>query len=49
MPSINAALINAIAKVDPLNLAILFVGLSSLGVIWLASIAIRNNNRGAKK
>jgi hypothetical protein len=49
MPSLNAGLITAIAKVDPLNLAILFVGLSSLGVIWLASIVIKSSNQRGKK
>lgn len=49
MPYINTDLINAIANIDPLNLAILIAGLSSLGAIWLASIVVKNNNRSTKK
>ena len=42
MPGVDASLIAAIAGVDPLTLAILFIGLTSLGVIWLAGIIVRN-------
>ena len=34
--------LNAASKFDPLTLAILFIGLISLGVIWLAAIIIRS-------
>jgi len=36
------------ATMDPLTLAILFIGLISLGLIWLASIAIGRMERSQK-
>lgn len=37
------------ATIDPLTLAIMFIGLISLGVIWLASIALgRSPKRSIK-
>lgn len=42
-------LLDIAATIDPLSLAILFLGLVSLGVIWLASIAITNNHRSRRK
>jgi hypothetical protein len=43
------ALIATAAAVDPLTLAILFIGLISLGVIWLASIALGGMTRSPRK
>lgn len=43
------ALIATAATVDPLTLAILFIGLISLGVIWLASIALGGITRSSRK
>jgi hypothetical protein len=43
------ALIATAAAVDPLTLAILFIGLISLGVIWLASIALGGMTRSSRK
>lgn len=48
MPEINT-LITAVAAMNPLSLAILFIGLISLGVIWLASIAIASATKRPKK
>jgi hypothetical protein len=42
-------LIGIATGIDPLTLAILFIGLISLGVIWLASIAITSANRNSRK
>ncbi|MFZ3019550.1 MAG: hypothetical protein WA056_13960 [Gallionella sp.] len=42
-------LIAIAAAMDPLTLAILFIGLISLGLIWLASIAIGSESRKSRK
>lgn len=49
MPKITAALIGAAANIDPLTLAILFLGLVGLGVIWLAALVIKTGPGSAKK
>jgi hypothetical protein len=41
VPQIDSSVLDAAANVDPIRLAILFVGLTSLGVIWLASVIIK--------
>lgn len=41
--------IEAASKVDPLTLAILFIGLISLGVLGLAVIVIKLGFKGVKK
>lgn len=33
--------LNFLSTINPLTLAIMFIGLISIGVIWLASIAIK--------
>ena len=48
MSDIKALIVTA-ATMDPLTLAILFIGLISLGVIWLASIAIGGGTKGPRK
>jgi len=40
--------LEAASKFEPLTLAILFIGLISLGVIWLAAIIIKSNGREEK-
>ena len=41
--------LEAASKFEPLTLAILFIGLISLGVIWLAAIVIKSGNRDERK
>lgn len=48
MPKITADTIQAAAGIDPLNLAILLIGVISLAAIWLAAVAIRASVRGKK-
>lgn len=43
------SVLDAASKFDPLTLAILFIGLISLGVIWLAAIVIKSGFRNTKK
>jgi hypothetical protein len=45
VPHIDQSILDAVVNVDPIRLAILFVGLTSLGVIWLASIIIKHLGR----
>lgn len=40
--------LEAAAKFEPLTLAILFIGLISLGAIWLAAIVIKSGFRNGK-
>lgn len=47
MPNIEN-IIQAAASIQPLTLAVLFIGLISLGLIWLAAVAIKING-GRKK
>jgi hypothetical protein len=48
MPSISTALIKSAAEIDPLNLAILFIGLIALGVIWIGIILAKGQSGGRK-
>lgn len=48
MPDLNKLLETA-AKADPLVLAIFFIGVTSLGAIWLAWFAIASLRRDGKK
>ena len=38
-------LLHALGSVSPANLAICFLGLTSLGVIWLGSLLVRSRSR----
>jgi hypothetical protein len=49
MPSVSPDLIKSAADIDPLNLAILFIGLTALGVIWIAIILAKGRAGGRKK
>jgi hypothetical protein len=49
MPSVTTDLIKSVAEIDPLNLAILFIGLIALGVIWIAIILAKGQSGGRKK
>ena len=42
MPAIAPSTIEAASGIDPLNLAILLLGVVALGMIWLAAIAVRS-------
>ena len=42
MSKLSAPLIQAAAGIDPLNLAILLIGIVALAVIWLAAVAIKS-------
>jgi len=42
MPKIGEELIAAAVHGEPLTIAILFMGLTCLGLIWLASVAIKS-------
>lgn len=48
MPYIDA-LMKTASTIDPLTLAVLFIGLISLGVIGLAYVAIAGLTQGTKK
>ncbi|MFC4932642.1 hypothetical protein [Massilia sp. GCM10023247] len=48
MPAIAPSTIEAASGIDPLNLAILLLGVVALGVIWLAAIAVRSAIEVAK-
>lgn len=41
--------LEAAAKFDPLTLAIFFIGVISLGTIWLAAIVIKSGFKNGKK
>jgi hypothetical protein len=49
MPNVSTALIKSAAEIDPLNLAILFIGLVALGVVWIAIILAKGQSGGRKK
>jgi hypothetical protein len=42
MPTISSSLIQATAGIDPLNLAILLIGVIALAAVWLAAVAIKS-------
>jgi hypothetical protein len=48
MPSVSPELIKTASEIDPLNLAILFIGLISLGVIWVAIILAKGRGKPKK-
>jgi hypothetical protein len=41
MPHVDSSLLESAAGLDSLQLAILFLGLMTLGVIWLAYLLVR--------
>ena len=41
MPNVDAKTVETLASADPLVLALLVIGMISLGVIWLASLVIK--------
>jgi heme/copper-type cytochrome/quinol oxidase subunit 2 len=45
VPTLNASTIKAAGEIDPINLAILIIGVIALACIWLAAIAIRGHKR----
>lgn len=49
MPSVSPSLIQSAGQIEPLNLAILFIGLIALGVIWLAIILAKGHSAGRQK
>ncbi len=49
MPTITPAAIEAASRIDPLNLAILLMGVVTLGVLWFAAIAVRSALEVAKE
>ncbi len=42
MPKISSSLVQAAANIEPLNLAILLIGVIALAVVWLAAVAIKS-------
>jgi uncharacterized membrane protein len=42
MPKISPSLVQAAADIDPLNLAILVIGVVALAAVWLAAVAIKS-------
>jgi hypothetical protein len=42
MPKISTSLVQAAADIEPLNLAILLIGVIALAAVWLAAVAIRS-------
>lgn len=42
MPKISSSLVLAAADIDPLNLAILVIGVVALAAVWLAAVAIKS-------
>jgi hypothetical protein len=45
MPQIDSSLVDSVANLDSVRLAILFIGLITLGVIWLAYLIVRHLGR----
>lgn len=45
MPKPAKELLVAALHAEPLTLAIFFIGMTCLGLIWLASIAIKKNKK----
>jgi hypothetical protein len=45
MPQLDSSLVDAVAGLDSVRLAILFMGLMALGVIWLAYLIVRHFGR----
>lgn len=41
MPTITSSLVQSAADIEPLNLAILVIGVIALAVVWLAAVAIK--------
>jgi len=42
MPKLSSSLIQAATGIDPLNLAILLIGIVALAAVWLAAVAIKS-------
>lgn len=38
--------VSSALRADPLTLSILFVGLTSMGAIWIAALAIKKGTKG---
>jgi hypothetical protein len=38
-------MLTVVSKVEPLNLAIFFLGVMGLGALWLGSLALKNRGR----
>lgn len=49
MPAITNTVIAAIAKLDPLSMAIFFIGATSLAAIWLAAHVVKHIAGGKTK
>ncbi|WP_321927211.1 hypothetical protein [Burkholderia sp. BCC1998] len=49
MPPITDTLIAAIAKLDPLSMAVFFVGATGLAAIWLAASVVKHIARDKTK
>jgi hypothetical protein len=45
MPTLDPSLIDSIANLDPVRLAILFMGLIGLGVVWLTYLIVKHLGR----
>lgn len=42
MPKIYPSLVQAAGDIEPLNLAILLIGVIALAAVWLAAVAIKS-------
>jgi hypothetical protein len=42
MPKISSSLVQSAADIEPLNLAILVIGVVALAAVWLAAVAIKS-------
>lgn len=49
MPAITDTIIAAIAKLDPLSMAVFFIGTTSLAAIWLAAYVVKHMARDKTK
>jgi hypothetical protein len=42
MPKLSTSVIEAATGIDPLNLAILLIGVVALAAVWLAAVTIKS-------
>lgn len=42
MPNISSTLVQSVADIEPLNLAILVIGVVALAAVWLAAVAVKS-------